>query len=150
HLPILLHDHEPNLALLRLASAYLLDQLAAAHNQVVRVKHEQYGGRLVGYLEPRASLWLRLFLSSCRSWQMPCSDIANGTGIAKSGYSPSLRLGAVTRAAETEWNGSVARLARNTQVSTDGRRRTADVFFFFFFKSINVRLGPITLCSTSL
>ncbi|KAH9015776.1 hypothetical protein EDB84DRAFT_1525368 [Lactarius hengduanensis] len=48
------------LAFLRFASAHLLDRLAA--NQIVRVKHEQYGGRLVGYLESRAGLRLQLFL----------------------------------------------------------------------------------------
>ncbi|KAH9017940.1 hypothetical protein EDB85DRAFT_2154852 [Lactarius pseudohatsudake] len=63
------------LALLRLASARLLDQLAAAPNRVVRVKHEQYGGS--GWEDSHVS------------------------------YSPSLRLDAVSRAAETEWNGSV-------------------------------------------
>ncbi|KAH9012406.1 hypothetical protein EDB83DRAFT_2556920 [Lactarius deliciosus] len=44
------------LALLRLVPAHLLDQLATAPNQVAHVKHEQYGSRLVGYLEPHALL----------------------------------------------------------------------------------------------
>ncbi|KAH9003916.1 hypothetical protein EDB83DRAFT_2466926 [Lactarius deliciosus] len=68
------------IALLRLAPAHLLDQLAAAPNQVARVKHEQYGGRLTGYLEPRAGLMLQL------EW-----DVDSYVS-----YSPSLRLGAAS------------------------------------------------------
>ncbi|KAH8991770.1 hypothetical protein EDB86DRAFT_2934082 [Lactarius hatsudake] len=49
------------LALLHLTPAHL-DQLATAPNPVMHVKHEQYGGRLVSYLEPRAGLRLQLFL----------------------------------------------------------------------------------------
>ncbi|KAH8979668.1 hypothetical protein EDB86DRAFT_2984024, partial [Lactarius hatsudake] len=71
------------LALLRLAPAHLLDQLATAPNQVAHVKHEQYGSRFVGYLEPRAGLRLRLFLH-----------------LAVPGRCPSFRLGAVSHAAE--------------------------------------------------
>ncbi|KAH9166146.1 hypothetical protein EDB89DRAFT_2005077, partial [Lactarius sanguifluus] len=84
------------LALICFAPVFLLDQLAAAPNQVVRVKHEQYGGRLVGYLEPHAGLRLQ------PEWNVD-SNVS---------YSPLLRLDAVSRAAETEWDGSVARLAR--------------------------------------
>ncbi|KAH9165321.1 hypothetical protein EDB89DRAFT_1911497 [Lactarius sanguifluus] len=73
------------LALLRLAPTHLLDQLAEAPNQVMRVKHEQYGG----------SEW---DVDSCVN------------------YPPSLRLGAVSRVAETEWNGSVARRPRKYSV----------------------------------
>ncbi|KAH9011494.1 hypothetical protein EDB85DRAFT_2042208 [Lactarius pseudohatsudake] len=67
------------LALLRLAPAHLLDQLAAAPNQVVRVKHEQYGSRLLDYLEPHALL-------RHSEW-----DVDSYVS-----YSPSLRLGAVS------------------------------------------------------
>ncbi|KAH9019888.1 hypothetical protein EDB85DRAFT_2278921 [Lactarius pseudohatsudake] len=56
------------LALLRLAPAHLLDQLAAAPNQIVRVK-----------TAAGLQLFLRLAVPA-----MPCSDIANGTWIAAS------------------------------------------------------------------
>ncbi|KAH8996000.1 hypothetical protein EDB92DRAFT_1844466 [Lactarius akahatsu] len=46
-----------------------LDQLAAALNQVVRVVHEEYGGRVVGHLE-RAGVEDTV-PSPCHSWQMP-------------------------------------------------------------------------------
>ncbi|KAH9027798.1 hypothetical protein EDB85DRAFT_1973063 [Lactarius pseudohatsudake] len=83
------------LALLRLAPAHLLDQLAAAPNQVVRVKHEQYGGRLVCYLEPRAGLRLQL------EW-----DVDSYVS-----YSPSLRLGAVTLLMESDGRQTYGALA---------------------------------------
>ncbi|KAH9158887.1 hypothetical protein EDB89DRAFT_2085213 [Lactarius sanguifluus] len=85
------------LALLRLAPAHLPDQLAAAPNQVVRVKHEQYGGSCSSFLAFLADAQLRY-----SEW-----DVDSYVS-----YSPSLRLGAVNRAAETEWDGSVAGLAR--------------------------------------
>ncbi|KAH9062530.1 hypothetical protein EDB83DRAFT_2552026 [Lactarius deliciosus] len=100
HVPISLHDHEPNPCPPPLRTS--TPPRPAGHGtQVVRFKYEQYGDRLVGYLEPHAML---------RNSEWDVDSYVS--------CSPSFHLGAVSRAAETEWNGSVARLARKYSACT--------------------------------
>ncbi|KAH9015551.1 hypothetical protein EDB84DRAFT_1443396 [Lactarius hengduanensis] len=84
------------LALLRLAPARLLDQLAAAPNRVVRVKHEQYGGWFVGYLEK--------CLLPHSGWDVHI----------RVSYSPSLRLDAVLMEGDGQQTYGASALLRYT------------------------------------